>query len=70
VYALKQLPEKWIIEPFYPDAEDIRTLLGKIRDKNEFTECFAAAENWFKPPMFFIDRTKAVIQHLLEKSFK
>ena len=24
---------------------------------------FAAAENWFKPPMFFIDRTKAVIQH-------
>jgi len=27
-------------------------------------------ENWFKPPMFFIDRTKAVIQHFLEKSFK
>ena len=24
---------------------------------------FAAAENWFKPPLFFIDRTKAVIQH-------
>jgi len=31
---------------------------------------FAAAENWFKPPMFFIDRTKAVILHFLEKSFK
>ena len=31
---------------------------------------FAAAENWFKPPMIFIDRTKAVIQHFLEKSFK
>jgi len=31
---------------------------------------FAAAENWFKYPMFFIDRTKAVIQHYLEKSFK
>jgi len=27
---------------------------------------FAAAENWFKPLMFFIDRTKAVIQHFLE----
>ena len=24
----------------------------------------------FKPPMFFIDHTKAVIQHFLEKSFK
>jgi len=24
----------------------------------------AAAENWFKPPLFFIDRTKALIQHL------
>ena len=31
---------------------------------------FAAAEKWFKPTMFFIDRTKAVIQHYLEKSFK
>ena len=31
---------------------------------------FAAAENWFKPPMCFIDSTKAVIQHFLEKSFK
>ena len=31
---------------------------------------FAAAENWFKPPMFIIDRTKAVIQQFLEKSFK
>ena len=31
---------------------------------------FAEAENWFKPPMIFIDRTKAVIQHFLEKSFK
>jgi len=32
--------------------------------------CHYSAENWFKPPMFFIDRTKAVIQHFLEKSFK
>jgi len=31
---------------------------------------FAAAETWFKPPMFFIDRTKAVNQHFLKKSFK
>ena len=31
---------------------------------------FAAAENWFEPPKFFNDRTKAIIQHFLEKSFK
>ena len=24
---------------------------------------FAAAESWFKPPMFFFDRSKTVIQH-------
>jgi len=31
---------------------------------------FAAAENWFKPPMFLFDRTKALMQLFLEKSFK
>jgi len=39
-------------------------------DKSSLSVRFAAAENWFKPPMFFIDRTKAVILHFLEKSFK
>jgi len=29
---------------------------------------FAAADNWFKPPMYFIDRTKAVNQYFYEKS--
>jgi len=29
----------------------------------------AAAENWFKPQIQGIDRTKAVNQHLLEESF-
>jgi len=28
------------------------------------------SENWFKPPMKVIDRTKAVTQHLLVKAFK
>ena len=35
-----------------------------------FFHMYLAAEHRFKPPMFFIDRTKAVIQHFLEKSFK
>ena len=34
----KRRPEKWLSEPFYPDADDLRTSFGKIRDKKRFTE--------------------------------
>jgi len=32
-------------------------------------QVFAAAENWFKPPMKIFDRTKAVNRRLLDESF-
>ena len=31
---------------------------------------FAITKKWFKSPRKFIDRTKAVTQHFLKKSFK